>query len=177
MRTLLYSLRLAGLLVVAAGAVSSCLSPPDYSSTPSIDNPQLTSTRLGTGGDRRDSMIVAVTYQDGDGDLGLSDADIAGAYAANPINYFLQPQLKNASGLFVDYTSTTIPLGRYNGRYPRITAEGTKESPVKGTLLYSQNFLLGSPFRPGQEVRFVVSIQDRGLNKSNTVTTNSIVIP
>ncbi|MGI4885773.1 MAG: hypothetical protein ACRYFR_12515 [Janthinobacterium lividum] len=178
MRTLFFSLRLAGLLAVAAGAVSSCLNPPDYSSTPSIDNPQLTSTRLGTGGARRDSMVISVTYQDGNGDLGLSDADIAGAFANNPKNYFLQPQLKDATtGLFADFTTSTIALGQYNGRFPRITADGTKEAPVKGTLLYGQAFLLGSPFRPGQEVRFVVSIQDRGLNKSNTVTTNSIIIP
>jgi len=178
MRTLFYSLHLAGLLAVAAGAVSSCLSPPNYSTTPSIDNPQLTSTRLGTGGARRDSMVIAVTYQDGNGDLGLSDADVAGAFASNPKNYFLQPQLKNAiTGVFIDFTSSTIPLGQYNGRYPRITADGTKEAPVKGTLKYGQAFLLGSPFRPGQEIRFVVSIQDRALNKSNVLITNSIIIP
>ncbi|TPG65844.1 hypothetical protein [Hymenobacter nivis] len=178
MRTLFYSLRLAGLLAVAAGAVSSCLNPPEYSLTPSIDNAELTSTRLGTGSARRDSMVIAVTYQDGNGDLGLSDADIAGPFASNPKNYFLQPQLYNTtSKQFVDFTTSTIALGQYNGRYPHITPEGTKEAPVKGTLLYSQNFLLGSPFRPGQEVRFVVSIQDRALNRSNVVTTNSIIIP
>ncbi len=177
MRTLFYSL----LLVVAGGAVSSCLNPPDYSLTPSIDNPQLDAKRYGTGGARRDSVVITVSYQDGDGDLGLATADTAGVYSirgSNNKNYFLQPQVKDPrTGNFQNYTSTTVKLGQYNGRFPRITSPDAKAAPVKGTLVYSQSFLLGSPFVPGQEVRFVVGIQDRALNKSNTVTTGSYIIP
>ena len=175
------SLRLVVLLALVGGAVSSCLSPPNYPNVPSISDPQVASFRRGTGGARRDSVILTVSYQDGNGDLGLADGDTSGVYSSrggnrNQFNYFLQPYVKNAAtGLFEPIF--TSGLGEYDGRFPRITAEGTKEAPVKGTLTYTQNFFLSAPFRPGQEVRFVISIQDRGLHESNQVTTPSIIIP
>lgn len=180
MRILFYSLRLAGLLFVVGGAVSSCLNPPDYSDTPSLSDPKIQSERLtGTQG-RRDSITITVSYQDGTGDLGLATGDSSGVYSfrggnRNFYNYFLQPYVKDNLGNF--QPRFTSKLGEYNGRFPRINADGAKAAPVKGTLKYGQAFGLGSPFRPGEEVRFVVSIQDRGLHESNQVTTPSIIIP
>ncbi len=180
MRTFVYSLRLVAFLIVAGGAVSSCLSPPDYPDAPSIGDARAEPMRVGTGGARRDSVRLTVSYQDGNGDLGLATGDTSGVYTfrggnRNYFNYFLQPYVKNAQGTFQPVS--TAKLGEYNGRFPRITADGAKAAPVKGTLTYTQNFFLGAPFRPGQEVRFVISIQDRGLHESNQVTTNSFVIP
>ncbi|AWM31765.1 hypothetical protein [Hymenobacter nivis] len=182
MRTLFYSLRLAGLLAVAAGAVSSCLNPPDYSDTPSISNPQIFYKRLASKSGTSDSIAITVSYQDGNGDLGLADGDTAGVYAyrggnnRNNNNYFLQPYIKDGQGNFQPYINPNPKLN-YNGRFPRITADGTKAAPVKGTLVFGKDYIPGYPFRPHQEVRFVVSIQDRALHESNVVTTNSIIIP
>ncbi len=188
MRTLFYSLRVAGLLAVLGGAVSGCLNPPDYSTTPSIDNARLDVQRITKGSlGLRDSMIITVSYQDGDGDLGLnsSGADMEGVYAyengnnINYYNYLLQAQVRDpVDKIFKDFTTPLIKPGQDYGRFPRITADGSKEAPVKGDLTYGQSFLLdlGTTFLPGQEVRFVISIQDRALHRSNTVTTPSRII-
>ncbi|MFD1467160.1 hypothetical protein ACFQ48_02910 [Hymenobacter caeli] len=183
MRTLFYSsLRWAGLLAIVGGALSGCLNPPDYSDTPSIDNARVSFQQRLTGNlGTRDSLVLTVSYQDGTGDLGLSTTDNTGVYDymngtnRNYFNYFLQPYVKDAQGNFQP-RFTSAP-GEYNGRFPRITADGTKEAPVKGDLRYSQSFGLGSPFRPGDVVHFVISIQDRALHESNQVTTNDITIP
>ena len=179
MRTLFYSL----LLAVAGGAVSSCLNPPDYSDTPSISNANVSFQQRLTGNlGVRDSLVLSVNYQDGNGDLGLSVDDTAGVYAyqggnnRNNNNYFLQPYIKDGQGNFQPYADPNPKLN-YNGRFPRITADGTKAAPVKGVLNYSQSFGLGSPFRPGNVVHFVISIEDRALHESNQVTTNDITIP
>ena len=181
MRTLFYSWRAGGLLAVAGGALSGCLNPPDYADAPSIGDAQVSfqqrlTGRLGV----RDSLVLRVSYQDGNGDLGLSTGDTSGVYSfrggnRNYFNYFLQPYVKDAQGNF--QPKFTSLLGEYNGRFPRITADGSKAAPVKGTLNYSQAFGLGLPFRPGDVVHFVISIQDRGLHESNQVTTNDITIP
>ena len=183
MCTLFYSLRLAGLLLVVGGAVSSCLNPPDYSDTPSLSDPQIVLNRLKSRTGVADSIAITVSYQDGNGDLGLANGDTTGVYAykgganRNNNNYFLQPYIRDASGNFQLYVNPSAKVGEYDGRFPRINAEGAKAAPVKGTLTFGKSYIVGLPFRPGQVVHFVVSIQDRGLHESNQVTTPDITIP
>jgi hypothetical protein len=68
--------------------------------------------------------------------------------------------------------------GAYNGAFPHPTATtDSKAAPIKGTLTYAPiAFGLGDIFQPGQTVRFEITIADRALNLSNTITTDSIVI-
>ena len=116
--------------------MSGCLSAPDYSITPRIEpnsvKVMLKNDRYG----KRDSIEIAINFQDGDGDLGLSSTDTADPYdyrnGTNRYyeNYFIQPYYKNKSGVFVPLVSTITA----NGRYPRLTEVGARPGPIKGVL-------------------------------------------
>jgi hypothetical protein len=176
---LLRTLRIVALLALTGGAVSGCFSPPDYPDTPQISEHDITVFRkTGTLG-TRDSVEIALDFKDGNGDLGLGDADNTGIYAYNNgnnrfyNNFFVQVYYKSASGSFLP-----LPISfPYDGRFPRLTVVDTKEGPLKGVLRYAIVLYLGSsPIVSGTELRFVVSIADRGLHESNVITTKSVVL-
>lgn len=179
--------RLLGLLggvgLLLAGT-TSCLKAPNYSTTPEIsfDHIELVSKRTAT--QVIDSVSITIRYQDGDGDLGLSSTEsqaspYAGTQFAN--NYFVEPYVKTVSGQFVrlaDDPSRNITVGAYNSRFEHIsTGTDGRSLPIKGTLTWGAGFLPYFPIKPGEEVRFEVTIADRAQHISNTVTTSSIIFP
>ena len=185
----------AGAALAGALAFSGCLKAPEYAVEPVI---AFESIRLRTypGTGRVDSVRVTVSFKDGDGDLGLGGklgvfpADEQKPYAylnivnrdttINPFynNYFIEPYVKNRStGVFEKLPDSRATSGGYNGRYPRLTAAETKPAPLKGTISRNFALLYGLPFVAGEEVRFEVSILDRALHVSNTITTTSIILP
>lgn len=188
--------RLAGAiggLGLLAGGLSGCLKAPEYSTTPSISFNEIRRTRYTPTNAREqvlDTIRIKINYQDGDGDLGLTADEVAaqptkytGRFAKN---YFIEPFVKNrVSGKYEPLTSVGVPFpnvynaGQYNGLYLHPTATtDSKAAPIKGTLTYTLiPFGLGDTFVPGQTVRFQVSIADRALNVSNTIMTDSVVIP
>jgi hypothetical protein len=168
------------LLLLAGLGVSSCLTPPDYPETPEIGFKSISKQRLDNRFGVYDTVIVTVSFKDGDGDLGLNNDDTAPPFNeldANQQpnkyynNYFFQPQLQTAPGQFED---TNIGFG-YNSRYPRLSPsdQGGREEPLKGDLSFGLNFFQGT-FAPGSVVRFKVKILDRKLHESNEVTTDPI---
>ncbi|MDO7884169.1 hypothetical protein [Hymenobacter cheonanensis] len=176
-----------------AGGLSSCLKAPEYSTTPSISFNQIQRRRYTPTNVKEqvlDTISIKINYQDGDGDLGLTADEVAaqptkysGRFAKN---YFIEPFVKNkATGKYEALTTVGVPFpnvynaGQYNGLYLHPTAStDTKAAPIKGTLTYTLiPFGLGDIFVPGQTVRFQVSIADRALNVSNTIMTDSVVIP
>ncbi|WP_375437270.1 hypothetical protein [uncultured Hymenobacter sp.] len=185
------TLHLGLLFALLCAAVSSCISPPDYSDTPRIKFEKLEVVRLpGAPGEQPiDSDTITISFEDGNGDLGLSTTDTMEPYndvsvngkQTNPnfYNYYIQFQRKNkATNQFEDFVDpgSTLGLGQYNGRFPRLGPESGQDAPLKGNLRYNFSLSLGTPFLPGDEVRFRVSIRDRALNLSNEVFTNSIII-
>ncbi|WP_201984727.1 hypothetical protein [Hymenobacter rubidus] len=127
----------------------------------------------------RDSIEVALNFEDGDGDLGLSPTDTAGAFAYNKgrnryyENYFIQPYYKNRQGVFVPVISTITQ----NGRFPRLTNADARPGPIKGVLRRAIGISLidtAYSVRPGREYYFKVSIADRALHESNVVTTETV---
>ena len=66
----------------------SCERPPDYSKTPVISYLSITKyykpgSSVGIAG--RDSIVIAVEFEDGDGDLGITDADAKKDRYAQPL--------------------------------------------------------------------------------------------
>jgi len=182
-----------GGLSLLAGGLSSCLEAPEYSFTPSISFNEIQRRRYTPTNPREqalDTIRIKINYQDGDGDLGLTPEEVAaqpakytGRFAKN---YFIEPFVKNrATGKYEPLTTVGVPFpnvynaGQYNGLYLHPTDRtDTKAAPIKGTLTYTLiPFGLGDIFVPGQTVRFQVSIADRALNVSNTIMTDSVVIP
>jgi len=181
---------------MAAGvlALGSCLKAPDYPVVPAIAFNSLTLQSYGRPREaRNDSVRVTISFQDGDGDLGLGGSRFGVAADAQPPfaernidgspnrynkNFFANIYLKNrTTGLFEKLPDAVLPSGNFNERFPRLISAETKAAPLKGTISRTYGFSLGSPFEPGDEVRFDITIADRALHESNTVTTSSFVIP
>lgn len=159
--------------------LSSCLNAPDYPVTPKISANSVTVIRLNDILGKRDSIIVALDFQDGDGDLGLSPTDTTGAFARDKgrnrfyENYFLQPFYKNRQGVFVPLVSTITS----NGRFPRLTEVDARPGPIKGVLRRALVISLRDTAYstlPGREYQFQVSIADRALNESNVIMTETV---
>ena len=171
----------AGLLAVG---LSSCLAEPNYSSTPEISFDNIQQIHL-NGISPHDSIALTIRYQDGDGDLGLTSDEVSnksGAYYGTRYanNFFVVPYVKS-NGKFVTLASTgrfpTYTEATYYSRFDHITGTADKRSlPIKGTLVWSQSFFPLSPFLPGEEVQFQVSIADRAKHESNTIMSSSVFI-
>lgn len=176
-----------GLALLASG-LSSCLKAPEYSSTPSISNNNVQVRRYKYADPKQqpiDSVFITINFQDGDGDLGLTEAESKVAPYAFPSvfnnNYFVEPVVRNSQGKFVTPvipgTQTPLAAGSYNGRFDHITGlTDSKTAPIKGTLKRTIALGYGDLFTAGQVVRFDVHIVDRALHLSNTIRTDSIVI-
>ncbi|MGI4833566.1 MAG: hypothetical protein ACRYFK_08920 [Janthinobacterium lividum] len=187
-----FRLLLAGALGLLTLGLGSCLKAPDYPVTPeiSVDDSSVSLRHYaGSGTQPIDSVFITIRFQDGDGDLGLSSAESAVAPYAYPSrfnnNYFIEPYVKIPNGNFVSLVSLGrivggVPLlaGAYNSRFEHIaTTSENHSAPVKGTLTRVYAFAYQSLYQPGEEARFQVSIADRALHESNTVTTSSVVFP
>ncbi|MBF9237948.1 hypothetical protein I2I05_11135 [Hymenobacter sp. BT683] len=183
----------AALICLTAAGLTSCLTPPDYPDEPEIEFKSLTKIYVpSTGGQlAADTLLFAIDFKDGDGDLGLSDEDITNApfntTTGGPnnrgyqYNYFIQPFKKNASsGVFEPFIAPGGEPGEYDGRYPRLdgdNGEDAKPAPLRGTLRYKLPlFLDGFVFSPGDVFRFEISIMDRELHQSNKVTTSEVTL-
>lgn len=178
------------LLGMAGAALNSCINAPSYPIEPSIDFSSLKMLRNRPSGQLEiDTLTFAVNFKDGDGDLGLSDADITMApwntttgghnNRGYKYNYFIQPFLKNSNGQFVQFI-TPAPfgfVGEYDGRYLRLDGTDAKPAPLRGTLRYKLPLTLdGSIYKPGQTFRFEISIMDRSLHESNKITTAEVTL-
>ena len=125
---------------------------------------------------QKDSVLKLVLYfEDGDGDIGLTDADTAAPFNFGspyfhnlPITYLV----KNGN----DYTELVDPInnepyGNQHQRVPLLTPSG-KSKGITGnlTVYLTANPALTQP----DELKFEVKLIDRALNISNTITTPSV---
>jgi hypothetical protein len=188
------SFRLAfslGSLGLLATSLSSCLKAPEYPVVPSISFNDIQDIRIqpkSKGAQPLDSIRITINYQDGDGDLGLTEAErktppFDYQKGANRFyyNFFIEPFVRNpATRKYESLVSRGLATaGAYNGAFPHpTTSTDDKSAPIKGTLTYAPiAFGLGDLFQPRDSVRFEVTIADRARNVSNTITTRSVFIP
>jgi len=172
---------LAGLLTLG---LSSCLKAPEYSSTPEISYDSILLKHDVSTSQPIDSVFITIRFQDGDGDLGLSSTESnAAPYVGTRFasNYFIEPYVKASTGnnfVPVKDLGRGISAGAYNSRFEHIaTTSDNRSAPIKGVLTRAYTFAYRTLFQPGEEVRFTVSIADRAMHESNTITTESVVFP
>lgn len=182
-----------GLLFAFSGMVAaSCINPPDFPDTPSIEFKSLQVQRLPSapGLQPIDSITVTIEFKDGDGDLGLNSEEYSNppynrlnsdnTINLNHWNYFFKIFVKDRNNQFVQRTTlingSPLDPTQYYGQFPHLEPNADKKAPLKGELYFGQTFGLGDVFVPGEEVRFEITIKDRALNTSNTVTTNSFTV-
>ena len=190
------TLRLGALFLVTGLGLGSCLNPPEYPIEPSIELNEVIKVHYPASvtGIPIDSLVIKISFRDGDGDLGLSKDNVNVAPYNSTTggprnlgyknNYIIQPLVKDANGRFVRFV-TPPPLGaigEFDGRYPRLDGAEAKAAPLKGELRCKVPILIGSTtlqagqWRAGQVLRFEISILDRALHQSNTVTTPDVVV-
>jgi hypothetical protein len=182
----------AALLALSGAGFSGCIQAPDYSTTPEIDFKEVQVVHIADPNSPSDELTFVVNFRDGDGDLGLSQDDIKVApynqapttalaiqrnHANNQYNYYIQPLKRDASGNFVAF-NTPSPFGKigeYDGTYPRLDGTDAKPAPLKGELNYKLPITLdGSIYKIGDVFKFQITILDRALHTSNTVTSSEV---
>ena len=120
-------------------------------------------------GTKKDSVILTVKFQDGDGDLGLNEQEKAAAQTNKDYNYIIR-LFRKKNGNFQEF----IPPRPYSGFFPRLKSDG-KLGPIEGTLDYSVDF--PHPFvLPKDSIKFEVTIKDRAGNISNSIESSVIVL-
>ncbi|MBO2007771.1 hypothetical protein [Hymenobacter negativus] len=196
---LLRTLNGAALLGLAGTGLGGCIQAPDYSFTPEIDVKEVRKVVVPPAGGNSTSneITFVLNFRDGDGDLGLSDDDIktspytdpatsaaaARNHTDNTLNYYIQP-LKLVGGTFVPYITppgTFGKFGQYDARFPRLDGTDAKPAPLKGQLNYVFPIFLdgngtSGSYSPGDVFKFQLTILDRQLHVSNTVTTEAITL-
>lgn len=157
------------------GALTGCLTPPDYPDKPSIEFKRLEIIRnvqprpTGT----IDTLKITIGFQDGNGDLGLTQNEInfpkPPFNGDNRFNYLLRVFRRTPPATQFEEVYPGEEFGQF---YPLNGGPDAKSAPLKGELTFRRAFRFGAPFVSGNEVRCTVSIKDRALNESNTVTSS-----
>ncbi|MEI6884795.1 MAG: hypothetical protein WCO02_09920 [Bacteroidota bacterium] len=159
-------------LILSAAAftafLSSCMKKDNYPDIPYITYAGyynvFDSTNIAKSG------VLTITFQDGDGDIGLNSWDVYPPYDSTSIyfyNYYIDVYSKR-NGVFVKDTLQT-PL-RY--RIPNLTPDDPNKS-IKGII---ENILPLNPHPIYDTIRFTCYIYDRALHQSNIVTTPEFVV-
>ncbi|GAB4127701.1 MAG: hypothetical protein OHK0045_19170 [Raineya sp.] len=194
MKSLIYS------LIAAAGAIfafNSCLTKPDFAFEPQISFASLSKKSILDGNNQliEDSIFLEINFKDGDGDIGLSNADTLGKFAfrnpdktLNPFYFNFYCDIYRQNKFTGEYERVRFPLSRdpvlgidvesnIYGRVPPLL-ENARKGPIEGVLRYNIGGLfydvLGINKR--DSIRFEVFIYDRALNKSNVITTPAILV-
>ncbi len=168
------------LLLVAGGlGIYGCLKIQNVSPIPSIAFKNFVQYGM-------DSAALTITFQDGDGDVGLAVSDSAPPFNANSIYHhdiFLIYYNKGSDGLLHRYYSSLNPPGdslEYDYNIPNVTPSGQNKA-ITGNIRVSLNFVPYWASQGGRPVDstfcFKVYIYDRALHKSNVITTPPITVP
>ncbi len=163
-RLLFFFGMIAAIIAVSAG----CIKKEKYPDTPLISMISYTSV-FGTGAYAVEG-IITISYQDGNGDIGLredekqSPFDTGSPYYYNLVISYYEKQ----KGVF----TRIEPYFPISARIPPLT-EGFANEPIKGTIT---DTIPLNPKPVYDTVRFELFIYDRALHKSNVVTTPDIIL-
>jgi hypothetical protein len=159
---------LSFIVITAIIGLSGCMKKESFSVVPQIGFisfiNEFDTTQFAIKG------ILTISYQDGNGDIGLSAADVQPPFdSASPYYYNLViTYYEKQHGIF-KLTETKIPL---SARIPPLAPDDPNQ-PIKGTIM---DTLTLDPHPVFDTVKFEVFIYDRALNKSNVVTTPEIIL-
>ncbi len=128
-----------GLFAIILIGVTACFNPPEFPIEPQIEFLSIQYKEYGTGFDTNyDSLILTLSFKDGDGDLGLDASEDGSPY--NNKFYFIQP-----NGKYITYQTKRTVLGydtlpAFVKPYNCINWEVYKENNiVKDTLYFELN--------------------------------------
>ena len=147
---------------------TACKKPVVYPAIPAITLKDFTMFKSLTG---TDSIgVLRLNFTDGDGDLGLHDADTLPPFDKNSKFYYnvFTKYYEKRNGVWVELT---LPFPD-NFRIPFLTADGRSKA-MKGEIIIQMPV---NPFAFYDTIKYDVWIADRALHESNVVTTNDIIL-
>jgi hypothetical protein len=164
--------KVSGFIILASMCLlAGCYKETTFDVKPNIDFKDLRKEiRLDQfSGSKKDSVILTIHFQDGDGDLGYNEKEKATAELTNDYNYIIR-LFRKKKGVFQEF----VPDVPYSGYFTRLKTDG-KIGPIEGTIDYSVDF--PQPFTPVKDsLKFQITIKDRAGNLSNTVESSVIVL-
>jgi hypothetical protein len=168
------------IVLLAALALVSCVETPNFDNTPSIqfnsiDKYTVKPDPFYGPNARADSVVITIDFEDGDGDLGItqeerSDTAVLNSKYRDWGNYELKVlRLENNRFVQLPFLATQKLF------FPVLKRDG-KPGPIKGKLDFSQTFFYSRTARPSV-LKFQVRIRDRALRASNVIETDTISVP
>ena len=124
--------------------------------------------------------VLSFDYTDGDGDLGLDDADSIYPFGPNDPHYYnmVIDYFKSVNGQFVkmplvywNQLTQQYDTVSFNSRFKRLIFND-EVKPISGTIEYKMQ--VQNPLSPNDTIKFEVRILDRALHESNTIQTDPI---
>lgn len=145
-----------------------CHRTEPFSEVPYIEFVRLEKVDEGTGVDNQANLVVH--FQDGDGDIGLNDADTTGLFSKDSIYYY---------NFFIDYyekqkgewvlVELPTPL---HARIPRLSDDVPESIEGEITILT----FINNYFSPYDTIKLSCRLFDRALHQSNTIETPEIIV-
>ena len=159
-----------------AALAFACTQKPNFPLEPSIELAGITKIRVedklsSTPNNKvfRDSVSISVNFRDGNGDLGVNEAEKTKLTEKGEYNYIVK-RFVRVKGKYLEFN----PIPSHSGNFITLKP-GAKAGPIEGTLNYAIEF---SPFTSlrNDTVKFEIQIVDRAKNLSNTVMTDSVLV-
>jgi len=113
--------KVSGFIILAAiGLLIGCYKEVSFDVKPAIEFRSLKKEiRIDQfAGSKKDSVILTIKFQDGDGDLGLNEKEKTAAELTNDFNYIIKI-FRKRRGVFTEF----IPDVPYSGYFPRLKAD------------------------------------------------------
>lgn len=152
-------------LILSLFVISSCLKKESFPNEPAIEFKDFKKIENNTGIDNKG--ILKFSFTDGDGDLGLDDADTFYPYNFSGPNFYnlIVERYEKINGVMVKDTFPT------KARIPVIQSSGQNKG-VKGDL--EIEIFFNNPLSIYDTIQLETYILDRALHKSNIIKTPEI---
>ena len=157
------------IVLTALAFLIACRKQENFPDVPSIAFKSFAKIPNGTLIDQKGN--ITFSFADGKGDIGLSASDTLAPF--NPgspyyYNFFIH-YFERQKGIWTE----VIPPLPFNARIPIVNPSG-KEMPLTGDI--QMEIYINNQASAYDTIRFDLYILDRGLNKSNTITTPEIIV-
>ena len=167
------------ILIFVLFSLASCQEKPDYPIEPKIAYEGfayvIDADSIPTG-----EGVLYISYTDGDGDLGLDDADTLYPFGPNDPHYYnlLIDYLKWDGTQFMEtpllswnQQNQSYDTISFNARFKRLVFND-EVKPISGTIDYK--IMLYNPLSPNDVFKLRIRIIDRALHESNAIETEII---
>jgi hypothetical protein len=160
---------ISSLFILSGVLITSCVKEKNFPSTPAITFSKYVLYKT-------DSADCYINFKDGDGDIGAYSGDTSSVN-----NLMMKFLYKSSDGKFHPYDpivgNATFDTLFYGFKLPNITPDGQYKALDGEIKIKLRASPLYGNFGKGDVVKFEITLTDRAGHKSNTVSTDDIVLP